>query len=57
VAGRQPLDDPGHTFTGTRTRPCHPALREKNNYVDLTGFRKIVWRVKGVFPCFDRSSG
>ena len=42
----QPLDDPAHTFTGTCTRPCGLTLRDKSNYVDMTGFAKIVWRVK-----------
>lgn len=42
----QPLDDPAHTFTGTCTRPCGLTLRDKENYVDLTGFAKIAWRVK-----------
>jgi hypothetical protein len=41
-----PLDDPAHTFTGTCKKPCGLAFRDKNNYVDLTGFAKIVWRVK-----------
>jgi hypothetical protein len=42
----QPLDDPAHTFTGTCTRPCGLTFRDKNSYVDMTGFAKIVWRVK-----------
>jgi hypothetical protein len=42
----QPLDDPAHTFTGTCTRPCGLTLRDKSSYVDLTGFGKIIWRVK-----------
>lgn len=42
----QPLDDPAHTFTGTCTRPCGLTLRDKSNYADLTGFGRIVWRVK-----------
>src|SRR5712692_8572011 len=42
----QPLDDPAHTFTGTCRKPCGLTFRDKNNYVDLTGLAKIVWRVK-----------
>ena len=42
----QPLDDPSHTFTGTCNRPCGLTFRDRNNYVDMTGFGKIVWRVK-----------
>ena len=42
----QPLDDPAHTFTGTCTRPCGLTFRDRNSYVDMTGFAKIVWRVK-----------
>ena len=42
----QPLDDPAHTFSGTCNRPCGLAFKDRNNYVDMTGFAKIVWRVK-----------
>ncbi len=42
----QPLDDPAHAFTGTCRRPCGLTLRDRNNYVDLSGLAKIQWRVK-----------
>jgi hypothetical protein len=42
----QPLDDPAHSFTGTCTKPCGLTFRDRNNFVDMTGFAKITWRVK-----------
>ena len=42
----QPLDDPAHTFTGTCNRPCGLTLKDRNNMVDMTGFAKVIWRVK-----------
>jgi hypothetical protein len=40
----------GHLYTGMCERPCAMALRNKVNYVDLSGFGKIRWstRVTGL---------
>jgi hypothetical protein len=40
----------GHIFTGLCERPCAMTLRDRNNYVDLSGFGKIRWstRVTGL---------
>ena len=42
-------DDPLRVWTGTCEGPCGVALRDKNNYADLTGLAKIRWstRVSG----------
>jgi len=42
-------DNPLRTWSGTCEGPCAVALRDKNNYVDLTGLAKIRWttRVSG----------
>jgi hypothetical protein len=41
-----PKDDPSFIWTGMTTGNWAVALRDKNNYVDLTGLAKIRWRVK-----------
>ncbi|HEX5431347.1 MAG TPA: hypothetical protein VFW83_05240, partial [Bryobacteraceae bacterium] len=41
-----PKDDPGYLWLGACTKTCAFALRDKNNYVDLTGLAKIRWRTK-----------
>lgn len=45
----QNKDNPIRIWTGTCETPCALALRDKNNYVDLTGLAKIQWgtRVSG----------
>jgi hypothetical protein len=35
-----------HVWTGLCERPCAAALRDKNNYVDLSGLGKIRWHVR-----------
>ena len=42
----QPKDDPVHIYTGTCRNSCALALRDKANYVDLTGLAKIKWRIR-----------
>ena len=41
-----PKDDPTFIYTGPCMTPCALALRDKNNFVDLTGLGKIRWRTK-----------
>ena len=41
-----PLDDPTYLFWGPCFTPCAVALRDRNNYVDLTDLAKIKWRTK-----------
>lgn len=43
-AGNQ--GNPIHLWTGLCTTPCAATLRDKNNYVDLTGIAKIRWVTK-----------
>lgn len=38
--------NPIHLWTGLCTTPCAATLRDKNNYVDLTGSAKIRWNTK-----------
>lgn len=38
--------NPMHVWTGLCTTPCGAALRDKNNYVDLTGLASIKWNTK-----------
>lgn len=38
--------NPLHLWTGLCTANCAAALRDKNNYVDLTGLAKIRWLTK-----------
>ena len=42
-------ENPARIFMGTCSTPCAASLRDKNNYVDLTGLAKIRWvtRVSG----------
>jgi hypothetical protein len=42
----QANDDITFAWTGLCTSNCAVALRDKNNYVDLTGLAKIRWRTK-----------
>src|ERR1700730_17860860 len=42
----QDENNPIHLWTGTCTTPCAVALREKNNYADLTGLARIRWVTK-----------
>ena len=42
----QPKDDPVHVYTGTCRTGCGLGLRDKDNYVDLTGLAKIKWRIR-----------
>jgi hypothetical protein len=46
---QEPINNPVHLWTGVCTSPCGLGLRDKNNYVDLTGLAKIRWytRVAG----------
>ncbi|HUI79019.1 MAG TPA: hypothetical protein VLY24_13930 [Bryobacteraceae bacterium] len=39
-------NDPIHLWTGLCTANCAAALRDKNNYVDLTGLARIRWVTK-----------
>jgi hypothetical protein len=41
-----PKDEPSYIWTGLCSAPCALALRDKTNYVDLTGLAKIRWRTK-----------
>lgn len=38
--------NPAHLWTGLCTTPCGAALRDRTNYVDLTGAAKIRWLTK-----------
>ena len=38
-------DNPPHLWTGLCTSTCAAALRDRNNYVDLTGLAKIRWLI------------
>src|SRR5439155_7974388 len=38
--------NPIHRWTGLCTEPCAAALRDKENYVDLTGLAMIRWVTK-----------
>ncbi len=38
--------NPMHLWTGLCAQPCALAVRDKNNYVDLTGMGKIRWVTK-----------
>ena len=42
----QDENNPTHLWTGMCTTPCAVALREKNNYADLTGLARIRWVTK-----------
>ncbi len=41
-----PKDDPTFVYMGPCMSPCGVALRNKANYVDLTGLAKFRWRTK-----------
>ena len=41
-----PKSDPAYIWTGLCTLNCALALRDRSNYVDLTGLAKIRWRTK-----------
>ena len=38
--------NPAHLWTGVCQQVCGAALRDKNNYVDLSGLAKIHWQVR-----------
>jgi len=42
----QDENNPIHLWTGLCTTPCAVALRDKNNYGDLTGLARIRWVTK-----------
>ena len=42
----QDENNPIHLWTGTCATPCAVALRDKNNYADLTGLARIRWVTK-----------
>jgi hypothetical protein len=42
----QDENNPIHLWTGMCATPCAVALREKNNYADLTGLARIRWVTK-----------
>ena len=46
VHHESPKDEPSYIWTGLCSAPCALALRDKTNYVDLTGLSKIRWRSK-----------
>lgn len=39
-------NNPIHVWTGMCTQPCAVALRDKNNFGDLSGLARIKWNVK-----------
>jgi hypothetical protein len=39
-------NNPPHLWTGLCTSPCAATLRDKNNYIDLTGLGRIRWQTK-----------
>ena len=39
-------NNPIHLWTGLCTTPCAAAVRDKNNYVDLTGLARVRWVTK-----------
>ena len=41
-----PKDDPTFVYMGPCLSPCGVALRNRDNYVDLTGLAKFRWRTK-----------
>src|SRR5947207_8373127 len=43
LTGNGEPENPNRIFMGTCSTPCAAALRDKNNYVDLTGLAKIRW--------------
>jgi hypothetical protein len=43
LTGHGQAEDPTRIFMGTCLTPCAAGLRDKNNYVDLTGLAKIRW--------------
>ena len=40
----QPKDDPSYIWTGRCASSCAVALRDKTNFIDLSGLGKIKWR-------------
>jgi hypothetical protein len=42
----QDENNPIHVWTGLCTTPCAVALRDKNNYADLTGLARMRWVTK-----------
>jgi hypothetical protein len=46
VQHSRPVGEPTMAWTGLCKSNCALALRDKNNYVDLTGFAKIKWQNK-----------
>jgi hypothetical protein len=46
LTGTGEENDPMHLWTGLCTTNCGAALRDKNNYVDLTGLARIRWVTK-----------
>ena len=42
----QDENNPIHLWTGVCTTPCAVALRDRNNYADLTGLARIRWVTK-----------
>src|SRR5207249_2031969 len=42
----QDENNPIHVWTGMCTTPCAVALRDRNNYADLTGLARIRWVTK-----------
>ena len=42
----QDENNPVHLWTGMCTTPCTVAMREKNNYADLSGLARIRWVTK-----------
>jgi hypothetical protein len=42
-ANRGPIGFPAHIFSGLCEQPCAASLRDKRNYVDLSGLGKIRW--------------
>jgi hypothetical protein len=43
LTGNGQAENPSRIFMGTCLTPCAAGLRDKNNYVDLTGLAKIRW--------------
>ena len=46
LTGDGSAENPSRIFMGTCFTPCAASLRDKNNYVDLTGLAKIRWTTR-----------
>lgn len=44
--GTDVANNPPHLWTGMCTQTCAVALRDRNNFIDLSGFGKVHWYIK-----------